>query len=200
MSPAPRIIDVHARPAHETLYDALVVDRAESSRKIRQVARELRRNLPDPGALHDICLAEEVLGRPDLRREYDALLARVRAAGQRLPKIGTAIEAEPLAPKGPSIFGKLLGRTTIVAVLFAGGLVWGVIGGGSHRKRYEDIEIKMPELPKFQPIQIDPKLFEYKPIPIPKLDLQPLDPALLAPPPKPIKPVKPRARPAHESG
>src|SRR5215475_12553799 len=93
---ASRVIDVDVRPKHDTLYDALVVSPQASTREIRKVAATLRRNPPDHGALHDICLAEQVLGRANLRTEYDALLARLRAAGQPVPKIGTAIEGATL--------------------------------------------------------------------------------------------------------
>src|SRR5262249_40147431 len=94
----PRVIDVDVRPRHETLYDALVVAPNASTREIRRVARALRRHHPDSRAIHDICLAEEVLGPANLRGEYEAPLARLRAAGQPMPKIGTSIEGAPLGP------------------------------------------------------------------------------------------------------
>src|SRR5215475_8117680 len=91
---APRVIDVDVdvRPPHKTLYEVLVVPPTTSSRQIRKIARALRRNLPNMSDLDDVCLAEQVLGRRDLRAEYDALLARARAAKLTVPEIGTAIE------------------------------------------------------------------------------------------------------------
>jgi hypothetical protein len=86
------VIDVDVRQPHETLYEVLVVSPDASSREIRRVARALRRNLPDHSTLHDVCVAEQVLGRKKLRSEYDALLARLRAENQPVPRIGVAVE------------------------------------------------------------------------------------------------------------
>src|SRR5262245_57178700 len=94
----PRVFDVEVRPPHKTLYEVLVVPSTTSTRQIRRIARALRRNLPNTSDLHDVCLAEQVLGRPDLRARYDALLARVRAAKQAMPEIGAAIEGSRLGP------------------------------------------------------------------------------------------------------
>jgi len=101
---APRVIDVEVRPPHKTLYEVLVVPPRTSSRQIRRIARDLRRKLPETSALHDVCLAEQVLGRTDLRAEYDALLARLRTAKQPLPKIGVAIEG---SRPGPSFMARV---------------------------------------------------------------------------------------------
>src|SRR3954468_20543814 len=98
-STAPRVIDIEVRPPHKTLYEVLVVPPTTPSRQIRKIARALRRNLPNLSDLDDVCLAEQVLGRRDLRAEYDALLARVRTAKLTLPQIGPAIEgSRPVAP------------------------------------------------------------------------------------------------------
>src|SRR4051812_45910558 len=113
--PAPRVIDVDVRPQHETLYDVLVVSPVAPSREIRRIARALRRNLPDASALHDVCLAEQVLGRAELRSEYDALLARLSAANQPMPRIGAAIEGTRLGPGVATRFGSA-GRKGVTAL------------------------------------------------------------------------------------
>jgi hypothetical protein len=188
---APRVIDVEARPRHETLYDVLVVSPAASSRKIRKIARALRRNHPDASSLHDVCLAEQVLGRADLRAEYDALLARLRAAKLPMPKIGVAIEGERLGPgfaehladtgrAAGKVFKVLLQVALVLAVLVVIATVF-----PSKTNKYDRYNIKLPD---FKPIQIprfDPKLFEYdpskyrvpdfKPIDIPRIDLKQLE-------------------------
>src|SRR5512140_2124465 len=104
--PVPRVIDVEVRPKQETLYEVLVVAPTASCREIRKVARALRRNLPDATALHDVCLAEQVLGRADLRAEYDALINRLRAANQPIPNIGAAFEGSRLTPSFATRMGK----------------------------------------------------------------------------------------------
>jgi hypothetical protein len=96
--PAPRVIDVEVRSAHKTLYEVLAVPPRMSSRQIRRIARALRRKLPETSVLHEVCLAEQVLGHHDLRAEYDALLARLRAAKQPVPNIGVAMEGSRLGP------------------------------------------------------------------------------------------------------
>lgn len=188
---APRVIDVEARPRHETLYDVLVVSPDASSRKIRKIARALRRNHPDASSLHDLCLAEQVLGRADLRAEYDALLARLRAAKLPMPKIGVAIEGERLGPgfaEHLADTGRAAGK--VFKVIFQIALVLAVLVViatvfPSKSSTYNRYEIKIPE---FKPINIphfDPKQFEFdpskykipefKPIEIPPIDLKQLE-------------------------
>ena len=177
--PAGRVIDVDVRPKHDTLYDALVVPADASTREIRRVAAALRRNPPDAGALHDICLAEQVLGRSTLRAEYDALLARLRAAGQPVPKIGTAIEGSTLGPSfatrvgsasrtgaaAASRFVKGLLKVTMVLVII--GVVLFAIGSmGGKRSSYTPPEIKVDfkpihfDMPKFDTAKFDRELQE----------------------------------------
>jgi hypothetical protein len=171
--PAGRVIDVDVRPKHDTLYDALVVPADASTREIRRVAAALRRNPPEAGALHDICLAEQVLGRSNLRSEYDALLARLRAAGQPVPKIGTAIEGSTLGPSFATRFGSasrtgaaaasrfVKGLLKVTMVMIIIGVVLFAIGsmGGSKRAAYTAPEIK----------------FDFKPIQMPKFDTEKFD-------------------------
>jgi hypothetical protein len=215
---APRVIDVEARPRHETLYDALVVPPDTSTREIRRVARTLRRNHPDSGALHDICLAEEVLGRASLRTEYDALLARLRAANQPIPKIGTAIEGSSLGPSfasraatasaaGAAAAGRLV--RTLLKVAFIGGMLIAVcvaLGTGKSRDPYK-IDVHVPKF-EFHPVEFDSAKFQRELDEITRqqqLDLQkrldeidrqykvdppPLDPPPLDPPP--LDPPKPK--------
>jgi hypothetical protein len=189
----PRVIDVDVRPKHETLYDVLVMAPDAPTREIRRVSRALRRNLPDASELHDVCLAEQVLGRADLRAEYDGLLARLRAAGQRIPKIGAAIEGSRLPPSlaervgsagraGASAAGKALWRFLQVSFLILI-LIGIIVAIGSSSSRYNHDKYKLPEfkpvhLPKLELPPFDPKLLEYqvRPIEIPKLELPKLDP------------------------
>jgi len=185
---APAVIDVDVRPKHETLYDVLVVPKAASTREIRKVARMLRRNLPETSELHDICLAEQVLGRSNQRAEYDALLARLEAAGQPVPKIGPAIEGERLGPS----FGERVGHAGRAGVSAAGRLFRGLIrasfvilvlvvigiiiasedGGGSRSRSYPE-PYKIPDLKPLQMPRLDPELyrFRYKPIEVPKIEI-----------------------------
>lgn len=183
--PAPRVIDVEVRPKHETLYEVLVVAPTASNRQIRRVARALRRNLPDSMALHDVCLAEQVLGRANLRGEYDALLDRLRAANQPIPNIGAAIEGSRLVPSFATRMGKAgragasaTGKVLLflfqmaLALLLIIGLA---VGLGMKSSKYNTDPYKIPEykpieIPKFE---FDPKLYEYKPIVIPKFEFDP---------------------------
>jgi hypothetical protein len=181
--PAARVIDVEANPHRETLYDVLVVTPAASSREIRKLARTMRRNLPEATALHDVCLAEQVLGQSELRSEYDALLARLTAAKQPIPKIGTAIEGSRLGPsigermgsagrKSASAAGKVLKVILQIAVVIVAIAIFGVILGSMGGSRYNAPKYHVPE---FKPIDIkpiDPKLFDLPPttFAVPKLD------------------------------
>jgi hypothetical protein len=110
------VIDVDVRSAHKTLYEVLAVPPRTSSRQIRRIARALRRKLPETSAFHDVCLAEQVLGHQELRAEYDALLARLRAAKQPVPNIGAAIEGSRL---GPSFLERLRARASVAVPRFA---------------------------------------------------------------------------------
>jgi hypothetical protein len=205
--PAPPVIDVEARPRHETLYDVLVVSPTASTREIRRIARALRRNLPDPSALHDVCLAEQVLGRADLRAEYDALIARLEAAKQPMPRIGVAIEGARLGPAFATRVGrasltagkifKAIFRVAVVIVVIVvviAGL--GSVGSKSNGEKYKIPELKIPELkipelkiPELKPIAIphlDPKLFQIEPyqykmprIQTPRIAIPKLDPPRL---------------------
>jgi hypothetical protein len=178
--PPGRVIDVDVRPKHDTLYDALVVPADASTREIRRVAAALRRTPPEAGALHDICLAEQVLGRSNLRTEYDALLARLRAAGQPVPKIGTAIEGSTLGPSratrvgsasrtGAAAAGRFVkGLLKVTVVLVILGFVLFAIGsmGGSKRAAYTAPEFKVDfkpihiEIPKFDSEKYDREIQE----------------------------------------
>ncbi|TMQ05769.1 MAG: hypothetical protein E6J91_39855 [Deltaproteobacteria bacterium] len=179
--PAPRVIDVEARSPHKTLYEVLVVPPRTSSREIRRIARALRRHLPETPDFHDVCLAEQVLGRADLRAEYNALLARLRAAKQPIPNIGPAFEGARLGPSVTTRLGRA-GRVTtpaagkaivrilqvaLVIVLVA---IIATVGGKSRSDRYRSPEIRPIQIP-----DIDLKRFELKPIDIPKFDLPKLD-------------------------
>jgi hypothetical protein len=194
--PALRVIDVQARPRHETLYDVLVVPPTASRREIRRIARALRRNHPDPSVLHDVCLAEQVLGRAGLRAEYDALLARLRAAKQPMPRIGVAIEGARLGPAFATRVGeagvaagrlfKLIFQVAVVVVV----IIVIAAGLGSTSSRYDRDRYKIPELRPIELPRFDPKLFEIKPyeyqipkLEIPKLEIPKLDPPRLDLPP-----------------
>jgi hypothetical protein len=196
--PPPRIIDVEARPRHETLYDVIVVPPTASSREIRKVARALRRHLPDTFALHDVCLAEQVLGRVDLRAEYDALLRRLEIAKQPMPKIGVAIEGARLGPSFATRVGSA-GRASANAagkalrsflqfalalvVIFA--LIAVISSKSSPYDKFKIPDYKPIVLPRFE---FDLKPYEYKPIVLPKLELPKVDlPTLEMPRPKPPK-------------
>jgi hypothetical protein len=182
------VIDVDIRPPHKTLYEVLVVPPTTPSRQIRRIARALRRNLPNLSDLDDVCLAEQVLGRRDLRAEYDALLARVRTAKLTLPQIGPAIEgSRPVAPAPPppsaperfSSIGrasagssgdaaKLLVRVAIAAVAIVGA----GLGAGSRHKTddYRPPAFQPNRFPRIEPLKVDiPR------IDLPRLDLDKLD-------------------------
>jgi len=196
--PAPRVIDVEARRQHDTLYDVLVVSPKASTREIRKVARALRRNLPDNSALHDVCLAEQVLGRNELRSEYDQLLARLRAAHQPMPKIGTAIEGARLGPPlsarigeaskaGLTTAGKVLGTLLKISFAIIVLVLIGIAFGTSKSTpRYDidkiKIDLKPIQLPKFEYRPIDIHQFD---VPPPKLDLPKYDSKYLPPDPPP---------------
>jgi hypothetical protein len=168
------VIDVDIRPPHKTLYEVLVVPPTTPSRQILRIARALRRNLPNLSDLDDVCLAEQVLGRRDLRAEYDALLARVRTAKLTLPEIGPAIEgsrpvapappppppSEPFANIGRASAGssgdatKLLVRVAIAAVAIIGAAV----GAGSKHKTsdyYRPPEYRTIDIPRIEPPKFD---------------------------------------------
>jgi hypothetical protein len=181
--PAPRVIDVEACPKQETLYEVLVVAPTASNREIRKVARALRRNLPDATALHDVCLAEQVLGRADLRAEYDALLGRLHAANQPIPNIGAAIEGSRLVPSFATRMGKAgragasaTGKVLLflfqmaLALLLIVGLAIGLSMKSSKYEQYKVPEYKPIVIPRFE---FDPKPYEYKPIVIPKFEFDP---------------------------
>lgn len=180
---APRVIDVEVRPPHKTLYEVLVVPPTTGSRQIRRIARALRRNLPNLSDLDDVCLAEQVLGRRELRAEYDALLARARAAKLTLPQIGAAIEgtrpAAPAPAPAPAPFSSVgrasagadSGGNAIVILRVAAGIsalaiVGAGLGAGNRHKpdpyRTPAPPIVIPEVPR-----IDLPRFE---IPTPRLD------------------------------
>lgn len=157
---APRVIDADVRPPHKTLYEVLVVPPTTSSRQIRRIAREMRRNLPSMSDLDDVCLAEQVLGRREQRAEYDALLARARAANLTLPQIGAAIEGSRPPPPFSSRFASTRRASAdaanhgamvavrvaaVVAALAIGAAKCGT-SSGYHADRYR--------MPEFQPIQL----------------------------------------------
>jgi hypothetical protein len=178
------MVYVDARAQHETLYDVLVVSPSASSREVRRVARALRRNLPDTSALPDVCLAEQVLGRAELRREYDVLLARLRAANQPMPRIGVPIEAGRLGPSVAPRFGSAGPRTVNdqivklvrqVAYVLLAILVLVGVSSTCRTPRVDRVT-----LPAYKPIRLptlDPALFEYKyrPIEIPKIEIPKLE-------------------------
>src|SRR4051812_48958599 len=180
---APRAIDVEVRPPHKTLYEVLVVPPTTSSRQIRRIARALRRNLPNLSDLDDVCLAEQVLGRRELRTEYDALLARARAAKLTLPQIGAAIEGTrpaaavpaPLSSVASASAGADSGGNAIVILRVAAGIsalaiVGAGLGAGNRHKPDPDRTpvppIVIPELPRIDLPRIE--------IPTPALDLHEL--------------------------
>jgi len=171
------VIDVEPRTGHETLYDVLVVPPTASRWEIRKVARALRRNMSAGAGLHDVCIAEQVLGRARLRTEYDALVARLSAAGLPMPKIGVPGEGEPLGPAFTTRVGdaagkvvKVLLRVAVLAFVLVG-LIWVAIAinpGGGSGSRYKPYEYKPIHIPRF-----DPKAFEIKPYDyrIPKIEI-----------------------------
>jgi len=174
---APRVIDVEVRPPHKTLYEVLVVPPATSSRQIRRIARALRGNLPSLSDLDDVCLAEQVLGRRDLRTEYDALLARARAAKLTLPQIGAAIEGSRPAASSPARFTGVAGANRggsvglrVAAVISALAIVGAGLGAGNRHKpdRYRTPvpPIVIPEIPRIDVPRIE--------LPTPGLDLHEL--------------------------
>lgn len=200
--PAPRVIDVidvDVRPKHETLYDVIVVSPDASSREIRRVARALRRNLPDTSALHDVCLAEEVLGRAELRREYDALLARLHAASQPIPRIGPAIEGTRLGPEVAPRSGNAGGQAggqALKGVFQVGFAILMLIAlfvlVGSRGSKYSADTYKIPEFKPIQFPKLDPSLYEYKyrPIELPKFELPKYEPPKYEPPKIEIPKIK----------
>jgi hypothetical protein len=191
----PRAIDVEVRPPHKTLYEVLVVPPTISSRQIRRIARALRRNLPNLSDLDDVCLAEQVLGRRDLRAEYDALLARARATKLTLPQIGAAIEGSrpaapaPFAGVGRASAGADSGGNASVILRVAAGisalaLVGAGLGAGSRHKT----DRHRPELPPIGVPRIDlpPPILDLHELGLDKLDLDKLVP----PSPAKIDPEK----------
>jgi hypothetical protein len=218
---APRGIEVEVRPPHKTLYEVLVVPPTTSSREIRKISRALRCNLPNLSDLDDVCLAEQVLGRRELRAEYDALLARAGAARLTLPQIGPAIEgtrplgapvvASDLPPVPPSApfsrigrdaadssgdAAKLLIRVAVAAVFLIGALAKGSKHDTDHRvPDYPPIQ-----LPRFDPPAV-PQVDLHKlgldkvdpgPPVVPRLEpMQPMQPGV-----EPAKPTRPQPRPA----
>lgn len=193
--PAPRVVDAEVRPPHKTLYEVLVVPPATSSRQIRRIARALRHNLPNLADLDDVCLAEQVLGRRELRAEYDALLARARAAKLTLPQIGAAIEgsrpgaaaADPVPPPvpRPAPFSSVgsVGRARAdssdqsVKILLRVGaaaavLIIGAVGkSGKHDSdRYRMPEIRPIQVPRVEPLKIDIPKFELPRTELPRID------------------------------
>ncbi|HEX3766042.1 MAG TPA: hypothetical protein VHW23_45410 [Kofleriaceae bacterium] len=173
---APRVIDddVDVRPPHKTLYEVLVVPPATSSRQIRRIARALRRNLPHMPDLDEVCLAEQVLGRRDLRAEYDALLARVRAAKLTVPQIGAAIEGSRPPPPFSARFASTRRASadasgSAVMVLLRVAAVIAALAIGAARcganSTYDTDRYKTPE---FQPVHLPP-------IELPRPDLPALD-------------------------
>jgi hypothetical protein len=182
--PVPRMVYVDARAQPETLYDVLVVSPSASSREVRRVARALRRNLPDTSALPDVCLAEQVLGRAELRRDYDALLARLRAANQPMPRIGVAIEAGRLGPSFTTRFGSAGQRTVndqiIKLVRQVAYVLLAIIVLVGISSTCRTTRVDRVTLPAYKPIRLpklDPALLEYKyrPIEIPKIEIPKLE-------------------------
>jgi hypothetical protein len=180
---AARVIDVEVRPPHKTLYEVLVVPPTTSSRQIRRIARALRRNMPNLTDLDDVCLAEQVLGRGDLRAEYDALMDRARAAKLTLPDIGAAIEGSRLAGPPPPELARV-GRASadpdrggsvmlrVGAVITALALA-GAGLGASHRHKIDRdrTPVVIPELPRIDAPPIDE--------PPPAIDVPRIDPPAL---------------------
>lgn len=201
---APRVIDVEVRPPHKTLYEVLVVPPTTSSRQIRKIARALRRNLPNLSDLDDVCLAEQVLGRSELRAEYDALLARAGAAKLTLPQIGPAIEGtrpagapviapdpSPVATPAPAPFSRF-GRARagdgpdvkiLVRLAAAAAAIIIAAVGSSSRHRLDSYPP-----PQYQPIDLP----RHEPPPVPRLDVDKLGLDKLEPmAPLRIEPVEP---------
>ena len=182
--PAPGAIDVEVRPPHKTLYEVLVAPPTTSSRQLRRIARALRRNLPSLSELDDVCLAEQVLGRRDLRAEYDALLARARAAKLTLPQIGAAIEGSRLGAAAPfagadreSAGAAQGGNPTLgVAAAIAAVAIVGVWLGASNRHRTDR---DRPVAPPIARPAIDVPRIELPRFDVHELGLDKVDPALL---------------------
>jgi hypothetical protein len=180
---APHMIDAEIRPPHKTLYEVLVVPPATSSRQIRRIARALRRDLPNLSDLDDVCLAEQVLGRRDLRAEYDALLARVRAAKLALPQIGAAIEGSRPAARSPARSAGVGGASAgadkggsvilrVAATISALAIVGAGLGAGNRHRtdRYR------PELPRIDVPRIDLPRIDVPRIDLHELGLDKVDP------------------------
>jgi hypothetical protein len=196
----------------------LVVPPTTSSREIRKISRALRCNLPNLSDLDDVCLAEQVLGRRELRAEYDALLARAGAARLTLPQIGPAIEGTrppgapvvasdlpPVSPPAPfSRIGrdaasssgdaaKLLIRVAVAAVFLIGALA----KGSKHDTEHRVPDYRPIQLPRFDPPAI-PQIDLHK-LGLDKVDpgpavvprLEPMQPGV-----EPAKPTRPQPRPS----
>src|SRR4051812_4883027 len=193
---APGVTDAEVRPAHKTLYEVLVVPPVTSSRQIRRIARALRRNLPNLSDLDDVCLAEQVLGRRDLRAEYDALLARARAAKQALPQIGAAIEGSRPAARFPARSAGVGGASAdadrggnvilrVAATISALAIVGAGLGAGNRHKtdRYRPgrppIEVPRIDLPRIDLPRIDLPRIDLPRLDLPRLGLDKVDPDAL---------------------
>lgn len=206
---------IHLSTRADTLYDALGLDETASPRNVRNVAKAIRRDTTTAeDFLHDVCLAEEVLGDPTSRAEYDRLLARLRTAGVPHPKIGVAIEGARLGPSlatrvgaasmtGARVGGRILKGLAVFGFAI-GILILIVIGigskGSSRYSTYEYKPIKI-DIPQFRPPVIDySKLY----VPPPKIDFEKYDfkvpeieiakpkpkPRIRTPKPKPKAPVE----------
>lgn len=180
----------HVSSQPETLYSALGVAESATSRQVKNLAKSIRRDhTTADDFLHDVCLAEEVLGDAALRAEYDRLLGRLREAGLPLPRIGVAIEGARLEPALASRVGAvgLAGARVgakILKALFALALIIGVlvligIGMGEKSSRYGTrFDYKPIKLPDYSKIYIPPPTIDYSrllapppPIVIPKIDI-----------------------------
>lgn len=95
-------------PPASDLYESLGVPATITSRRVRRLARSLRRE-PDCPLLDAACVAEHVLGDPALRAEYDDVVARLRAANLPVPQIGRAIVVAPLPPRWGAGVGRAIG-------------------------------------------------------------------------------------------
>ena len=90
-------------PADRThdLYETLGVQPTITSRRVRLIARGMRRALTDGPGLDAACVAEQVLGHAALRAEYDSIVKRLRDANVPVPAIGTAVVVAPLPAPWP---------------------------------------------------------------------------------------------------
>jgi hypothetical protein len=164
-------------PRPSDLYESLGVPATITSRRVRRLARTLRRE-PDCPLLDAACVAEHVLGDSKLRAEYDDVVARLRAANLPVPQIGRAIVVAPLPPRRGARVGRAIGGAAASAasagataamvlgkvVLPLGfiGMVCAGILSPSHKTTSPSYEYKPPAYtpPVFQPDYSTSKLLD----------------------------------------